>query len=1090
MLGAGGASGAAESPGRDIVNLPRAHRAVSVSLRDVATVHKRLRHAGAIPPNRAAQGPTGAKAQGRAAPGTVQRAPAPNRVAATAGLSFDGLDSSLTGAGGVPDTNGDVGPNHYVQNVNGLWEIFDKSGHALAGPYPENALWSTQPSADRCRSKSRGDPVVLYDQLADRWLFSYFAFDVDADFNPVAPFIQCVAVSQTGNPAGTWWVYEFDLTTVSGGGFPDYPKFGVWPDGYYMSANLFPTAGGVDGMGVVFERDAMLTGGSARGRAFTETGLNGGMLPADFDGAAASAPAAGTPNPFVAPDPSAFKIRVEQFSANWGGAAATRTERLVDVGTYDPTVCADRVTLQCIPQPGTAVKLDPLDGDQYMFRAAYRKFGDHESLVVNESVDAGGRSGIHWYELRGITGATPTDFQEGTFSPDSTGRWLGSAAMDKAGNIGVGYNVSSSSVFPGLRYAGRTAGAPAGTFDVSEGTLVAGGGSKTVSNSDGRARWGDYSALTVDPADDCTFWLTGEYLPDDVGAFDWHTRIGTFRIPGCASNQPPSASFTASPNPVVAGGTVTFDGSASSDPEDGDVASYAWDLDGNGSFETATGTTATTQKTFPTAGTFTVSLRVTDSQSATNVTSRTVTVNPVGGGTPPGNDDRADATLLAAGVPSASVSTAFATSEPDEVLSCSQFIDPSPYGKTAWYRFHTDVPGTFTVTTSAGFDTVMSVYGGDGTTPLACNDDGNPAAAGPSRISGRATAGNFLIQVGGYDGGAGPASGTLTVDVEFTPNSAPSAAFTIAPNPATTGQPVAFDAGGSADADGAISGYEWDLDGNGSYETDTGTTPTTGLTYPAPGDVTVRLRVTDDDGATTTTSHVLTVSVPPVPPAPSASIGDVTVAEGNAGTKTASLVVSLSSAPAGAVSVDFATANGSAIAPGDYAALSGTLMFGPGEREKAIAITVVGDRIFEPTESFAVHLANPSGVAIARAAGVATIQNDDASPRPVRATGDASLSYGSVHGGINVGQLTVTAPRGERVRVRCPGCRPFARTARKIVVPTLSHRRLRNGSSIRIFITKRGAYGKLIRYRVARNGASRSADRCLAPGTTRAVRCP
>ena len=467
--------------------------------------------------------------------------PAP-LIAPTLGLSFDGLDSSLSGTLGVPDTNGDVGPNHYVQIVNKLWQVFDKSGVSLGGPWAEGYFW---PTGDPCQSEDKGDPVVLYDGLADRWLRSFFAFAVDANNNKLPPFYQCLAVSKTGDPLGSWWLYSFDITNrTDTTGFPDYPKFGVWPDGYYMSANLFPfpnTSNTQDGLGIAFERDKILNGQTARARAFVDTVLAGNMLPADYDGPPASAPAVGTPNPFVAPHPTQPLLRIRRFDGNWSGASATLSAPAsLSVADYDPTVCSD-ANEQCVPQPGTSVKLDPLHRDQYMYRAAYRRFSDHESLVVTETVNAdfpslaSGRAGIHWYELRGVTGSSPSVFQEGTFAPaDTIYRWLPSAAIDKAGNLAVGYNVSNgTSVFPGLRYAGRTAAATLGTFNVNETTLVSGGGSKTVANTDGRARWGDYAELTVDPVDDCTFWFTGEYLSTDVGCCDWRTRIGWFQLPGC-----------------------------------------------------------------------------------------------------------------------------------------------------------------------------------------------------------------------------------------------------------------------------------------------------------------------------------------------------------------------------------------------------------------------------------------------------------------------------------------------------------------------------------------------------------------------------
>jgi hypothetical protein len=318
-----------------------------------------------------------------------------------------------------------------------------------------------------------------------------------------------------------------------------------------MSANLFPdTPNGndfVDGMGVVFERDKLLAGQPARTRGFIDTLLGGNLLPADYDGPPAAAPSVGSPNPFVAPHPTQALLRIRRFAANWSGANATLSPPIsLSVGDYDPSACNDALTTQCVPQPGTSVRLDPIDYDQYMYRAAYRNFGDHESLMVTETVNVDypaasiGRAGIHWYELRGVTGPSPTVFQEGTFAPaDTVYRWLPSAAMDKAGNIAVGYNVSNgTSVYPGLRYSGRTVGAALGTFNVDETILISGGGSKTANNVDGRARWGDYGSITVDPVDDCTGRHGHRRRHAHCAAPAYSSAVSTARTAGCPRSRP------------------------------------------------------------------------------------------------------------------------------------------------------------------------------------------------------------------------------------------------------------------------------------------------------------------------------------------------------------------------------------------------------------------------------------------------------------------------------------------------------------------------------------------------------------------------
>ena len=237
----------------------------------------------------------------------------------------------------------------------------------------------------------------------------------------------------------------------------------------------------------------------------------------------------------------------------------------VPVAAFSPA-CSGGGT--CIPQPSTTQKLDSL-ADRLMYRLAYRNFGDHESLVVNHSVTAGSSVGVRWYELRDPNG-TPTVFQQGTYAPDASFRWMGSVAMDGNGDIGLGYSVSSSTVRPGLRYTAHAVGDPLGVMGQGEGVMVNGTGSQTG----GLNRWGDYSSLNIDPADDCTFWLTSEYLTTN-GTWNWHTRIGTFKVSGCGTTPTPDFSLSASPS----SSTVTA----------GQGTSYAVTLTPSGGFNGAAG---------------------------------------------------------------------------------------------------------------------------------------------------------------------------------------------------------------------------------------------------------------------------------------------------------------------------------------------------------------------------------------------------------------------------------------------------------------------------------------------------------------------
>jgi hypothetical protein len=446
------------------------------------------------------------------------------------GQNFDGVNNR----NGVypPDTNGDVGPNHYVQWVNLSLAIYSKTGTLLYGPTNGNTIFSG--FAGPCSTSNNGDPIVLYDREADRWMVSQFAIPGGS-----TGYHQCIAISQTPDPTGAWYRYDFLYSTTK---LNDYPHFGVWPDGYYMSVNQFTPSGGSwawAGQGVaVFEREKMLLGQTARMVKFDLFGVDpdlGGMLPSDIDGP--TAPPAGAPNPFMQFDDDAYgfpndQLQMWSLHADWANTANSTFTKTIEL----PTAAADSIlcggSRNCIPQAGTSVKLDAIS-DRLMYRLQYRNFGDHESLVVNHTVDVSGadRAGIRWYELRN-GGSGWSIFQQGTFSPDANHRWMGSAAMNGAGGIAIGYSVSSSTMYPSIRYTGRVASDPAGTLPQGEGTIIDGTGAQTGSAS----RWGDYSMLAVDPADDCTYWFTTEYLQTTgniLNPIPWRTRIASFTLPDC-----------------------------------------------------------------------------------------------------------------------------------------------------------------------------------------------------------------------------------------------------------------------------------------------------------------------------------------------------------------------------------------------------------------------------------------------------------------------------------------------------------------------------------------------------------------------------
>ena len=409
-------------------------------------------------------------------------------------LNFDGIPFPGVGCNcAPPDTNGEVGATQYVQMVNEGYQVFDKAtGNSILGPNSISSLWSGFGGA--CQTGGAGDPVVLYDQLANRWVISQFASATGG-----APITdECVAVSTTSDATGTYNRYGFHLGT----NFFDYPHLGVWPDAYYMSMNVFNTLGTayLGPQPFAFDRAAMLAGAPASfvspvaplGSAVSP------FLPADLDGS--TLPPAGAPNTYIG-FPGSGKYTTYHFHVDFAVPAnSTFTTFASPAAAGFTSLCPS--TRSCVPEAGvtTSNKLDGI-GDRLMFRLAYRNFGDHESVVGNFSVSAGGVAGIRWFELRGVTAGPVTVFQESTYQPDTTWRWMGSAAMDGSGNLAIGFSASSSTINPQIRYAGRLATDPINTLAQGEAHLFDGTGSQTGTSN----RWGDYSDLTVDPVDDCTF---------------------------------------------------------------------------------------------------------------------------------------------------------------------------------------------------------------------------------------------------------------------------------------------------------------------------------------------------------------------------------------------------------------------------------------------------------------------------------------------------------------------------------------------------------------------------------------------------------
>ncbi|HEU0296123.1 MAG TPA: hypothetical protein VFR47_25535 [Anaerolineales bacterium] len=445
-----------------------------------------------------------------------------------------------------PDPNGEVGPNHYVEMVNLVFAVYDKQGNLLLGPVDTGTLWAGFAIPD-CTDPS-GDPIVVYDQFADRWILSQFTTRGLDD--PSLPFYNCVAISQTGDPTGAYFRYAF----TTGFNFPDYPKYGVWSHSYVITTREFgPTV--EYGIGVYgLERNKMIHGDpNARVVSFFLDGndpailplVGDGLLPADIDGK--QKPGGDAPAPIVGTqDNGAFygasfdALNIWELNVRWRSTptASITLKAQLPVAEFDSIFPCAPTSRDCLPQPGLSNpnwKLDILSYRQRpTWRLAYRNFGTYETLVANQSVEAlPGIAGVRWYEIRRTAGAYSL-YQQGTFAPnDGVHRWMGSIAQDKNGNLAVGYSVvNGTDVFPGIRYTGRLAGDPLGQMTLGEGIIMNGSGVQTAFNS----RWGDYTAMTIDPVDDCTFWYVNEYYTaagQATSASGWQTRIASFKLPGC-----------------------------------------------------------------------------------------------------------------------------------------------------------------------------------------------------------------------------------------------------------------------------------------------------------------------------------------------------------------------------------------------------------------------------------------------------------------------------------------------------------------------------------------------------------------------------
>ena len=427
---------------------------------------------------------------------------------------FDGIP----GNGDPSDLSLAVGPNHIVQAVNWQIAVYSKKGAIYSttgmslGTKASKSIFAGL--GGRCEAGSdidHGDTVVRYDQLAGRWVFIQPVF--------ASPYAMCYAVSTSADPLGSYNKYEFARAE-----FPDYPRLGVWPDGYYVGTSAGDDV--VQKRICVADRAKMLMGQPATEQCIGKSGVNF-FNPSDVDGM--TAPPAGAPNIVMALGGTqlnrAFEddgIYAYKYQVNWTTPSASTLTGPTKITVARYHYLCDGQLTNCVPQMGSSTRLDA-QGDKLMQRLIYRNFGDHQSLVITHSINgptSGG--GLRWYEFRLDASGTPVLYQQSTFAPDTNYRWMGSAAMDGRGNIGIGYSFGGSTMYPGQRFAARAAGDPLGTLGHAESVLI-----NSTAAKGGGNRWEDFATTVVDPSDDATFWYMGDYYKSSSRSI----HIGSFRAP-------------------------------------------------------------------------------------------------------------------------------------------------------------------------------------------------------------------------------------------------------------------------------------------------------------------------------------------------------------------------------------------------------------------------------------------------------------------------------------------------------------------------------------------------------------------------------
>jgi PKD repeat protein len=763
-----------------------------------------------------------------------------------------------------PDPTGAVGPNHYIQAVNATTvKIFSKTGTALK-TFALGTLFD---------NTNDGDPIVMYDKFADRWFLSQFGQTGNKIY---------IAVSQTNDPLGSYYTW-----TYSSPQFPDYLKFSIWQDGYYMTSNQ-----GTDKV-YVFERSVMLTGGSgARGiyTSFTTGSVSSFFVPLPADAADnTSLPAAGTAFPFFAYYDNAWGggtdgVKIWNMTTNWtAGTASITGPTQVNTNAFDASYNA---SWNDCPQPNGQY-LDGIGG-VLMFRAPWRSWTGYNNVVLTWGVliaDSPRQRAIYWCELRQISGAWSV-YQQGIYNPDASTRWMSSATMDDNGSIALCYAKSSTTIYPGLYYTGRLASDPLGTMTFAEATAIAGTSSQSSYN-----RFGDYAQTSLDP-DGITFWHTGEYVTTGSGQ---ETRIYSFQLPLPGLVAAVSVALTSGSNPTCAGSSLTF---TATPTNGGTTPTYQWKKNG-------TNISGATNSTYTSAAlvngdvitcVMTSNLSGVIGNPATS-NAITMTVNAI-----PATPSAASNTPVCAGsainltTPTVTGATyswtgpnSFTSTAQNPTIASAAAANAGAYSVTVTVSGCTSLAGTTNVVVNSGPATPTAASNSpvclgssiNLTTPTLAGATYNwtgpnsftSTAQNPTIASAiAANAGTYNVTI--TQGGCSSLAGTTTVVV----NSPPVAAFTGSPTSTTCSGFVQF----TDNSTGAPVSWLWDF---GDGQTSTMQSPS--HTYAASGTYTVTLTATNGCGSNPLIkTNYITINTPELPVGTGASrcgTGTVTLSAAGSG---------------------------------------------------------------------------------------------------------------------------------------------------------------------------------------------------------------